>query len=382
MLLLILILLPSMVFPVPKLQEPSGDFEVGTKYIYLKDGSREETYTLDPTDKRELNVQIWYPTQTGSERPLSPYLSNLELTGPAFAEFLGLPAFVLNHVNLVKTHSLVDAQVASAAGSFPVVIFSHGWGGTRTQSTFLMEELASHGYVVVAIDHPYGALVTVYPDGKVVLQKKEIIADTDSDQINANSAKELLSTWTADVRYVLDQLEQMNSSSSGSIFTNRLDLKTVGFFGHSTGGGNAVQSCWADSRCVAGLAMDAWLIPVSDEVFESQVDQPFMFLWSEDWSSEENKALFSKVYAGLGSIGYSLTIAGTRHYDFSDLPLLSPLSPWLGLKGPIDGRRVIEIVSRYSVAFFDEHLKGENSELLAGPSQDYAEVDFDIRDVE
>ena len=81
-------------------------------------------------------------------------------------------------------------------------------------------------------------------------------------------------------------------------------------------------------------------------------------------------------------MGYSLTIAGTRHYDFSDLPLLSPLSPWLGLKGPIDGRRVLEIISQYSVAFFDAHLKGEENELLYGPSMEYLEVDFEIRNAE
>ena len=89
--------------------------------------------------------------------------------------------------------------------------------------------------------------------------------------------------------------------------------------------------------------------------------------------------LFDQVYGGLGDVGYSLTIAGTRHYDFSDLPLLSPLSPWLGLKGPIDGRRVLEIVSQFSVAFFDAHLKGEGSGLVLELSQEYQEVEFEMR---
>ena len=112
---------------------------------------------------------------------------------------------------------------------------------------------------------------------------------------------------------------------------------------------------------------------------DSHIDQPFMFLWSEDWASEENKVIFEKVNRGLRSEGYSLEIAGTRHYDFSDLPLLSPLSPWFGLKGPIDGRRVLEIISQYTVAFFDAHLKGDGSELLYGPSEAYPEVSFELR---
>jgi hypothetical protein len=126
--------------------------------------------------------------------------------------------------------------------------------------------------------------------------------------------------------------------------------------------------------------MDAWLEPVAEAVIDDSVNQPFMFLWSEDWGSDENKALFNDVYEGLNGLGYSLTIAGTRHYDFSDLPLLSPLSPWFGLKGPIDGRRVMEIISAYSVAFFDEQLKGVSSELLVGVSEEYNEVDFEMKE--
>jgi pimeloyl-ACP methyl ester carboxylesterase len=323
-------------------------------------------------------VQVWYPAAKDSTGALAPYLSNLKLAGPAFAEFLGMPDFVLNHVNLVQTHSIVDVPVALEGGPYPVLIFSHGWGGTRTQSTFLMEELASHGYVVAAIDHPYGALVTVYPDGRVVFQKQDIIGGQDSDEPSRRSAHELISTWTGDVRFVLDQLEGMNVPSEESIFSEHLDFERIGFLGHSTGGGNAVQSCWVEPRCVAGLAMDAWVVPVSNEVVESQIDKPFMFLLSEDWGSEENKAISDKLYTGLGDAGYRLTIAGTRHYDFSDLPLLSPLSPWFGLKGPIDGRRVLEIISRYSVAFFDMHLKGERNDLLVGPAKEYPEVDFEI----
>jgi acetyl esterase/lipase len=384
LLALLLILLPSIVFPVPRLRQPSGDFNVGTQIVYIRDSLREEIYTEDPSDVRELNVQIWYPAAEGSEGDLAPYMANLDLAGPAFARFLGLPSFVLNHVNLVKTHSIQDAPVAPAGGPYPVLIFSHGWGGTRTQSTFLMEELASQGYVVAAIDHPYGALVTVYPDGRVVEQKEDILSDQLADGAFDRSAKGLVSGWSADTQFVLNWLEAANSQESGDLLSGHLDLDRVGFLGHSTGGGNAVQSCWAESRCDVGFAMDAWLEPVSDAVIESHINQPFMFLWSEEWGSDEdeNMGLFDGVFGGLSGGGYSLEIAGTRHYDFSDLPLLSPLSPWFGLKGPIDGRRVLDIISRYAVAFFDSQLKGEGSELLAGPSTEYPEVKFQIKSVD
>ena len=112
--------------------------------------------------------------------------------------------------------------------------------------------------------------------------------------------------------------------------------------------------------------MDAWLMPVSEGVFEEGLSQPFMFLWSEDWGSDQNKGRFQDLYMKLHDDAFSLEIEGTRHYDFSDLPLLSPLSPWLGLKGPIEGQRVLMMINDYAVAYFDEYLKGVKSPLLEG----------------
>jgi len=68
-----------------------------------------------------------------------------------------------------------------------------------------------------------------------------------------------------------------------------------------------------------------------------------------------------------------VSIEGTRHYDFSDIPLLSPISPQLGLKGPLNGERVTEIVDSYLLAFFELTLKGIPSNLFEGTSP-FAEV--------
>ena len=71
-----------------------------------------------------------------------------------------------------------------------------------------------------------------------------------------------------------------------------------------------------------------------------------------------------------------ITIQGTTHYDFSDLPLLSPLAPKLGLKGPINGKRVTAIVNDYLLSFFDRTLKGVPTDLFQGQIQKYNEVRF------
>ena len=377
LLILVIVLIPLIVFPIPDLIEPSGEYPIGTTMLYFQDRSRDEIYSKDPEDVRELNVQIWYPGSASDDADFAPYMTHLELSGPAFARFLRLPSFVLNHVRLIDTHAILEAPLAGEGSPFPVLIFSHGWGGTRTQSTYLMEELASHGYIVVALDHTYGALVTVFPDEHVVLQKSDILQRDGSEEDFSTSANGLIRVWAGDARFILDQLEAMNRGDLESPFEGRLDLDHVGIFGHSTGGGNAVQVCWLDARCKAGLALDAWLEPVSLEALDEGLDQPFMFLWSEDWGSDENKGRFQSLYKELQGDAYQLEIEGTRHYDFSDLPLLSPLSPWFGLKGPIDGERVLGIINEYVVAYFDQYLLGIETPLLDGPSSEYPEVEFE-----
>jgi hypothetical protein len=107
------------------------------------------------------------------------------------------------------------------------------------------------------------------------------------------------------------------------------------------------------------------------------VAQPFLFLFSEQWPTAKNQALFERLRQGSNPADRTLTILGTDHYDFSDLPALSPLAPQLGLKGPIPGMRVQQIINAYSLAFFDQALKDEPAMLLASPSPAYPEVRFD-----
>jgi pimeloyl-ACP methyl ester carboxylesterase len=169
--------------------------------------------------------------------------------------------------------------------------------------------------------------------------------------------------------------KQINDSNSH--FFQALDLSRVGVYGHSTGGGAAIQFCGTDARCKAVLGQDPFMRPVSDEILRRGVTQPAFFMFSQRWHDDANslnnrqfKPFFKNSKQALGAV----YIEGTAHYDFSDLPLLSPLAPQLGLKGPINGKRVTTIVDDYLLSFFDMTLKGRPSPLFDAQNQKYKEV--------
>ncbi len=116
--------------------------------------------------------------------------------------------------------------------------------------------------------------------------------------------------------------------------------------------------------------------PVSAEVLENGVSQPSFFMFSQAWADDVNSPsskLFGQFIPHATDNYGVVKIEGTRHYDFSDLPLFSPIAPQLGLKGPLNGERVTEIVNTYLIDFFEMTLRGKSSELFNG-SQPFSEV--------
>ncbi|MEI6291272.1 MAG: hypothetical protein WCP19_12640, partial [Chloroflexota bacterium] len=161
------------------------------------------------------------------------------------------------------------------------------------------------------------------------------------------------------------------------ILTNLMDMNKVGAFGHSTGGGAAIQFCGVDERCKTGVTLDAFMRPVSLDVLNNGTKQPFLYLFSELWPFARNTQLFDQYYSHVSPANHVLTILGADHYDFSDLPALSPLAPQLGLKGPINGVRVQKIIDTYVLAYFDQQLKGINSAMFDQRQSDYPDVRYD-----
>lgn len=367
--------------PVPRPLAPTGPYAVGTAVYHLTDTSRSEIYTADPNDKRELMVQVWYPaqpTEPGTKPVL--YLQDIEVAGPVIARRLKLPAFLLGHLNLAYSQSFADAAILADDAPYPVIIFSHGLNGFRNQNTTQVQELASYGYVVAAIDHTYANIFTVFPDGRITFYEPAIFSDEPANP--PRNSNTLVNVWAQDIAFVLDAMADWQNEA-GNRFNGRLNLNHIGIFGHSTGGGAAVQFCLTDARCMSGLGLDAWVEPVSDTALDG-LPVPLMLIQADQWETDEgeidtNSPRARAIYEAGRADSYLLTIAGAAHYDFTDLPLFSPLTPQLGLSSDIPSRYMANLLNDYTLAFFNRYLKGETSRLLVGETAVYPEVTFNHR---
>ena len=368
-----------MILPVPVLPTPPGPYAIGSVVYDWTDASRPEIYSTDLNAKREIMVQIWYPAQPTASDTTVPLVDNWDAALPAFAKFLGVPAFTLDHLRLTVTHSYGGAPLRADGAPYPVVVYSHGYTGYRNESFSQMEALASSGFIVVSIDHPYASAFTVFADGRVVVNNPAILPAAGH---NAPADQEMRTTLqgvvVADQRFVLDQLALLNAGTLDTRFTGKMDLQHIGMTGVSLGGGAIVWTCQIDARCVAGLAQDGWYEPMPADLAAQPLQQPFMFLQSETqmWKAD-NLARLQSLYDGVNGPAYHLKIVGLLHDDFGDLPLLTPVSALLSNRGPMNGARAVNLVDAYIVAFFNQYLKNQPSPLLNGATSAYPEVTFE-----
>jgi predicted dienelactone hydrolase len=368
------------ILPVPVLPSPPGPYAIGTRLFQWGDPARLETYSPAADDKRQLLVQVWYPAQPVTGLDPVGFIDNFDVALPAFADFLGIPAFTLDHLRLVRTNAFPDAPPDPSAAPYPVVVYSHGWQSYRTASTAQMEALASSGYIAVAIDHPYAAAFTIFPDGRVVLNDPALLPPSGREQPGDQAMREAVQgVMAADITFVLDQLARLNSGEFAAPLAGLLDLERLGLTGVSTGGGAALWVCHQDPRCKAVLAQDGWYEPLPAAIVAGAVPQPLLIMQSETVWDRDNNSRQAAIYHNAAAPAYQLQIAGILHYDFGDYPLLSPLSALLPERGSLNGRRTLAVVDTYLLAFFDTYLKGQPSPLLAGPSPDFPEVHFESR---
>ena len=325
---------------------PTGSSPIGTTVMDLVDSTRVDPYLHDGTN-RELLVRFWYPASAEQYCKLADYTS--PRVWNYFAALTGLP------LPAVTTNSCLDVPIAD--GEHPVIVFTHGYTGTFTDYTFLFEDLASRGYIVVSIDHTYEATAVEFPDERLVksLVGSHLINTWQTDDQTLSSA---LSVRLDDLKFVVDELERLNMSS-GTAFAGRLDLTRLALAGHSLGGLTTWFGVQRDARFKAGVLLDPYLpdIPVGS------TEAPIMFLTMGREQRNEDEC---QLWSDLRGPRLAVNLRSAEHVTPSDLAWLAKGAVKTGPMGP---EKTIEALRDYIAAFLDTNVRGRPlGPLLTGPS--------------
>jgi len=354
-----------------ELPRPTGPFAVGRIGTTWVDPARLDPFAKPPR-KRELVVWIWYPAQRSCRDRPAEYLPGSWQRALA-KHSGGLFQLLFRNSTKVRCHSLEEAGVARSSRPFPVVLFRSGVGALAFQYTTLVEDLASHGFVVVGADTPYSTSVVVMPDGRVI--HKTLAGNPGdapiSEEKRVRLAQSLIGIWTADTRFMLDQVARLNERDPSGRFTGKIDLHSVGLAGHSFGGATVAQFCHDDSRCRVGIDIDGRLF---GSAVPEGIEQPFLFLLSdhgEEWSSPHCEICADIRSAARPNPADKLivTMIGAHHFSFGDQSLtqsriLRAALVALGGEGGLDPRTGLASACRYVHEFFEIHLRGAPREAL------------------
>jgi pimeloyl-ACP methyl ester carboxylesterase len=367
-----------------RLPAPTGPFGISRADFHWSDRSRPESLSSGKTDRRELVVRVWYPTDVKATGSSAAYCPDLK----ALAPLLGPDE--LSILKGVRTDVVQGAPLPRKQRLFQVILFSHGNETNDWLYTSFLEDLTSHGYIVAAVDHPYDALGVVLSKGRTV----KFADDEWSDARNRgpDAVMELyrarVKVRAEDLIYALNRLEELNRSGESDRFRGRLDLRQAGVFGHSIGGVAAAEACHRDKRLKACANMDGvvWGGPF---FADSIPKQPFLFLLREkpeptgeqlrkmslspqEWESNHSRieARRSALLASVKSGSLRVLVKDATHESFSDEAfLLSSAKPAEAEKEV----RTIVIVRSFLLAFFDEHLRGIGSNGIERATGSYSQ---------
>jgi dienelactone hydrolase len=368
----------STILPVFELPALTGLNKVGTQTRHLIDRSRVDPLSDHEGGPRELMIQIWYPAAEDARGQFAPYREK------------SITTFRSAHFSLVKTNSILGVPL-SKGERFPVLLYTPSWSGIRTECTFQVEELASHGYVVVGIDHPYSSKAVAFPDGRIA--RRKFVGEEDYSSEAAvdsflKTADQQIRLRTQDARFVLDVLERLNESDPERLLTGSLDLTRVGIFGFSLGGGTSAETCWLDRRFKAGLDMGGL---IAGESMKQGTFAPFFFIFegmyavppyalganissltpSKRRDIEFTRKQFDRMKSSLSKFGgYWMTIT---HPEFCDSPFFSPLR-----RSSANPTEIARVINKYARAFFDKYLKNVDQPLLDHPTLEIPEVRLEV----
>ncbi len=365
------------------LPAPTGPHKTGRMSFHWVDEARAELETKAPDDKRELMVHVFYPADASATGERAVYVPDAEdMKGPWNGE-------ALERINAMRAYSIESAALAAGDARYPVVLFAPGGGMKGLTYHVLCEDLASHGWVVAALDPSYNARAVRMPDGRVLGRLSPSDRgwpEPTSQEEELKYYQERLAQWIGDASFVIDQLTALDAGDGP--FAKRLDVQRgVGMVGHSRGGQAAGAARMFEPRIRGGINIDGMMGPFAILPMKGDGvsgDQPF--LWFQKalppLPDDEQLARMKRTRAEMdaevarikggwnksleaisgGAIRVYVTRPGIEHIDFSDEPF------WDGnmtAETRPAKEQTIADTRAWVRAFFDGTVRGEWENLKA-----------------
>lgn len=337
-----LALVPAFMFTNYNGLPATGEYNVETVSSILVDGSRKDPFETDGSN-REVPAYFFYPECDG--------------------------------------------------GEFPLVIFSHGAFGYYQSNMSTYTELASHGYIVVSLDHPHHSFFTTDTNGQTITVDSKFINDvmrvssTDAQtEEDSNNMLDWINIRTADVNFVLDTIETAKKDGALSSAWHTDDEKTVlsvldmtdvekiGLMGHSLGGATSVEVGRERSDITAVVDIDGTMLGertynAGEYEYDSE-PYPIALLDftktqdyndREQYKNEHGYPYVNEYVTDNAKDAKTVMFSDAGHMDFTDLPLISPfLGSMLG-SGTRDNAEMMNTVNSIILNWFDYYLKGEGA---------------------
>lgn len=352
-----------------KIPVPTGEYAVGT-FTYTVYNDREEKMYCAPGTMRSIPVRVYYPVKKESVEglPKARYLSK-EMT-LALKKKYYIP---LNYEKMEQDGSNRSECYENApfieGEHFPLILFSSGYGSYREADSFLLIELASHGYVIASVGHPYEGMLTELDDGTTFQLAKGISSKCYSPVIpsvlalkklmkakgtNEELWEKLDSIQRKHNRFLMDRIPEWKLDTQAALRylkENHSDLidfeKGIGLTGHSMGGAAAFALCEDEPETfVCGINIDGGLFGDHEG---KTIDVPFLQI-----NCEPNKTSVTVAFLINKAVAYHAVLRDMQHVGFTDLKYVIPMK---SLVGGLNPNVAHDTVCRIHLEFFDTYLK-------------------------
>jgi dienelactone hydrolase len=366
-----------------KFPAPSGHLAIARQTYTWTDSSRKDFWNDSITPRRKLMVEVWYPAAIAS-RHHAPYFPGYKKLRKQLAKGEGMA------IRAMRTQATEGVAVSSAQKTYPVILFSHGASVPTFYYTSQIEDMVSHGFIVMAIDHTYEGKGQSFPDGLVTQndsEKKRPKSGTPGfEALDAKFFKDRVNVRVEDVSFVLDKLYSLNAGDT--LLSGKMDIGRIGMFGHSIGGVTAAQAALKDKRIRAAVNLDGltYARPLYPDSAGNVLMQPFMFITkpfrrmtatelaksskTHEQDEAELKELLNRQEVLMRKIAggsYRVTIPGAKHTSFSDEPYLKP-------GNGKSKKQMTTTIRSFTLAFFNVTLNDQPDSLIGQTAKGYPGV--------